>query len=238
MPYFDERAQPSNKDAPTLAEMVDSALSILQKQRQGFFLLVEGGRIDHAHHYGYGRRAVEEILGLDEAFSVARRRLGESDSLLITTADHSHVFSMGGYPARGTNIFGFPTQDTEGKGVGKAADGKPFTILAYANGPGAKVNQLRSDISRQDTASALFRQQALVPLRKETHGGDDVAIYASGPMAHLINGVREQNYIAHVFLNAGCLGPYANERHCAACGLRAPAVLVALATLVLRALLR
>lgn len=51
-------------------------------------------------------------------------------------------------------------------------------------------------------------QQSAVPLDAETHGGEDVAIYAKGPMAHLFHGVKEQNYIAHVMAYAACLEPY------------------------------
>lgn len=53
-------------------------------------------------------------------------------------------------------------------------------------------------------------QQAAVPLDAETHGGEDVAIYAKGPMAHLFHGVKEQNYVAHVMAYAACLEPYTN----------------------------
>lgn len=55
-----------------------------------------------------------------------------------------------------------------------------------------------------------YMQQAAVPLDAETHGGEDVAIYAKGPMAHLFHGVKEQNYVAHVMAYAACLEPYMN----------------------------
>lgn len=55
-----------------------------------------------------------------------------------------------------------------------------------------------------------YMQQAAVPLDAETHGGEDVAIYAKGPMAHLFHGVKEQNYVAHVMAYAACLEPYTN----------------------------
>ena len=58
-----------------------------------------------------------------------------------------------------------------------------------------------------------FKQPALVPFDSESHGGQDVAIYARGPMAHLFHGVHEQNYIAHVMKYAACLGEYQDE-HC------------------------
>ena len=58
--------------------------------------------------------------------------------------------------------------------------------------------------------------QATVPLDSETHGGEDVAIYARGPMSHLFHGVHEQHYIAHVMAYAACVGDYQNPDECAA----------------------
>jgi len=46
----------------------------------------------------------------------------------------------------------------------------------------------------------------------ETHGGEDVAIYANGPMSHLFQGVQEQSYIAHAMAYASCVG--SNKDHC------------------------
>ena len=69
----------------------------------------------------------------------------------------------------------------------KAEDGKPYTTLGYMNGPGA-ASGLRADLTGVDTAAPDFQQQALVPLRSETHGGEDVAIYARGPHVFLFQG--------------------------------------------------
>ena len=52
-----------------------------------------------------------------------------------------------------------------------------------------------------------YLQDAGVPLHSETHGGEEVAIYARGPMAHLFHGTHEQNYIAHLTMYASCVGP-------------------------------
>lgn len=57
-----------------------------------------------------------------------------------------------------------------------------------------------------------YVQSSGVPLRSETHGGEDVAVYAKGPMAHLIHGVQEQHYVAHVMAYASCVGM--NKDHC------------------------
>ena len=56
-----------------------------------------------------------------------------------------------------------------------------------------------------------FAFPALVPMRDETHGGEDVPIYARGPFAHLIHAVHEQSYIGHVMMYAMCTGPYRDD---------------------------
>lgn len=76
-----------------------------------------------------------------------------------------------------------------------------------------------------------YMQQAAVPLDAETHGGEDVAIYAKGPMAHLFHGVKEQNYVAHVMAYAACLEPYMNcppypHTHTSSGGVNSPSSLL------------
>ena len=43
-------------------------------------------------------------------------------------------------------------------------------------------------------------------MEQETHAGEDVAIYARGPFAHLFQGVVEQSYVAHAMAYASCVG--------------------------------
>ena len=86
---------------------------------------------------------------------------------MVVTADHSHTFVMGGYPKRGNPIFGLA-----GSSLGK--DGKKWTTLGYMNGPGAKTSGVRDDPSSVDTKARDYKQQSLVPLSSETHGGEDV----------------------------------------------------------------
>ncbi|XP_073482580.1 alkaline phosphatase-like [Aquarana catesbeiana] len=186
---------------PSLAEMTEKAIKILSKNPNGFFLFVEGGRIDHGHHDGNARNSLTEAVEFDKAIHTAGQLTSESDTLTVVTADHSHVFTFGGYTDRGNSIFGLAPN--------KASDLKPFTSLLYANGPGFKLtNGQREDITAIDTEASNYRQQAAVPLSSESHGGEDVAIMAKGPFAHLFHGIHEQNYIAHVMAYAACLEPY------------------------------
>lgn len=83
---------------PTLAEMTDKAIDILSKNEEGFFLFVEGGKIDSAHHSTYAKRALDETAELAKAVELARNRLSADDTLIVVTADHSHTMTISGYP--------------------------------------------------------------------------------------------------------------------------------------------
>ena len=64
----------------------------------------------------------------------------------------------------------------------------------------------RGELTQDDATDMDYLQQALVPMSSETHSGEDVAVYASGPFAHLFDGTIEQNYIFHVMHHAAGLG--------------------------------
>ncbi|XP_038232857.1 alkaline phosphatase, tissue-nonspecific isozyme [Dermochelys coriacea] len=191
---------------PSLTEMVQVAIKILQRNPRGFFLLVEGGRIDHGHHEGKAKHALYETVEMDTAIGQAGGMTSLEDTLTVVTADHSHVFTFGGYTPRGNPIFGLAPMHSD-------VDKMPFTSILYGNGPGYKiVAGERENVSAVDYAHASYQAQSAVPLRQETHGGEDVAIFAKGPMAHLLHGVHEQNYIPHVMAYAACIGQ--NTDHC------------------------
>jgi len=184
---------------PSLAEMTAKAIEILDNNKEGFFLLVEGGRIDHAHHAGNAIRALHDTVALSKAVSVAVQATSEKDTLIIVTADHSHTMTIAGYADRGQSILGLASR------VSLALDGKPYTTLGYANGPGA-TEAARANLADVDTEALNYQQQSIYSLDAETHGGDDVAIYAQGPKSFLLNGVVEQNYIFHVMKYAADFG--------------------------------
>ncbi|MCW5696200.1 MAG: alkaline phosphatase [Bauldia sp.] len=200
---------------PSLAEMTAAAIERLLQSENGFVLMVEGGRIDHAHHAGNAARALYDTIAFNAAIQTALDMTSREDTLIVVTADHSHSMTINGYPDRGNPILGVVR---EGGEVVLAADGKPFTTLSYANGPGGVFPALadgqteaegaapRQDLTDVDTTDIDYLQQALVPIGSETHTGDDVAIYAWGPWAHLFSGTVEQNLIYHVMSYASGLG--------------------------------
>ncbi|KAK7023361.1 hypothetical protein SK128_005257 [Halocaridina rubra] len=208
VPYEVDRDK-SLDGTPHIKDMVEVALKRLQKSDNGFFLLVEGGRIDHGMHYGMAKRALEELVAMDEAVQLALEMVNLEETLIVVTADHSHVMTINGYPDRGNNILGIVTETED------ISDGLPFTTLMFTNGQGYNYSWngkevVRRNLTGVDTTDKDFESPAGVPTfdGSETHGGEDVAAFALGPMAHLFHRVHEQSYVAHVMGYAACIGPY------------------------------
>jgi alkaline phosphatase len=201
---------------PSLAEMTGKAIEILQQNPKGFYMMVEGGRIDHGHHAGNAYRALTDTIALSDAVQTAMSMTNPEETLIIVTADHSHVFTIAGYPQRGNPILGFVTEPGKTSPT-LALDGFPYTTVSYANGLGfanlgiggdtrysfAATPGRNVDSSLNEAVKGQgFHQEALVPLSSETHAGEDVAIYAGGPQSHLFQGTMEQNTIYHVMRTA------------------------------------
>lgn len=209
---------------PSLSEMTSKAIDVLDNNNEGFFLMVEAGRIDHGHHAGSANGALTDAIAFADAVQAAVDSTDPEDTLIIVTADHSHVFTMAGYPKRGNPILGKVVSVGETEPA-LASDGMPYTTLGYTNGRGFKDlgNETdadagygfeeitgRQDLTTVDTESSGFHQEALVPKSSETHSGEDVGIHAMGPGSHLISGTNEQSIIFHVMDYAGDLVTKAN----------------------------
>lgn len=150
--------------------------------------LIEGGRIDHGHHNNSAGVALLETIVFDKAIKVATELVNLEETLTIVTADHAHTLTMSGYPDRGASILGYSNNY--------------YTTLMYATGPGGdqKVNAKIDGI--------FYQNLAAVYLSGAAHSGEDVPLYAVGPMSYLFHGVQEQSYIAHVVSYSLCLGEY------------------------------
>lgn len=195
MQFEADRTATGGKE-PSLADMTRKAIAMLSKNRKGYVLMVEAGRIDHGHHGGNARRALQDTVALNQALKAAMESVNLADTLIVVTSDHSHTLTISGYPERGNPILGVVASPL-GTPT-KAKDGKAYTTLGYANGPGVVPAGERPDPAAEDTEALNYRQQVLVGLSAETHGGDDVVARAAGPKAHLFKGTIEQNTIFHI----------------------------------------
>ena len=202
---FDLDRDPSRE--PSLAEMTAKAIEVLGAQGKGYFLMVEGGRIDQALHPTQARRAMQDAKAFDEAIALALAKARETDptlanTLIVATADHDHTLVMNGYSA----LTG-PTTDTHPGVIGLMraytapdklavdADGMPFTNLVFGNGEN-RVNGDRSTMTALTDAIVFdkeYHQEAAIPMPAggETHGGGDVYLGAAGMGADGFHGVLD-----------------------------------------------
>ncbi len=194
---------------PSLAEMTAATIKGLAKNENGFYLMVEAGRVDHANHDGNLFRTLTDGKAFADAIALADQLTDDEDTLIIVTADHEHAISFNGYCGRGSPINGlcFDVDSAGVKHLDKpllAKDGKPYTVAGYLNGVGSVLKEdaqwtgSRADLTNEQAMDKDYIQQALIPMSSETHSGEDVAVMAKGPWSHLFDGVVEQNYIFHV----------------------------------------
>lgn len=178
-------------DQPSLTAMTKAAIAGLKRSPKGYVLLVDAGGIDRAHHAGNAGQALGEAIELSNAVQAAIEMTSEADTLIVVTADHGHTLTIGGYPKRGNPILGW-ARGEDGAPL-LDARGRPYTTLAYANGPGAPEARAALPADSDPAKDLTFLQTAAVPMVAETHGGEDVPVYARGPGAQWVHGAFEQN---------------------------------------------
>jgi alkaline phosphatase len=199
---------------PSLSEMAVFAVKKLEarakRSGKGYVLMVEGGRIDHGHHISNAYRALDETAELSQAVEDVLKTVDLKNTLILVTADHSHVFTIAGYPPRGNPILGFnrPIKDGEGSTAtdanGNLVDllGRPMTTLGYMNGP-LEVRTPRGNLnSQKEPTDPNFLQPKAFLTAAESHGGEDVALFGGGPGSALVSGTIEQNSIFHIIASA------------------------------------
>jgi len=190
-------------DEPSLADMTEKAIRILSKNGKGYFLMVEGGRIDHALHDTNAKRALEDTIAFDDAIKRALSMVDLSNTMIVVTADHDHTMTINGYSHRGNSILGTVT-DIKTKTAAAAADGLPYTTLVFGNG-GTPRKGTRDNPALVDTGADDYRQEVGVnmgPLGTETHGGGDVMLFSTGPGNAALKGTIDNTKVFGVVKSA------------------------------------
>jgi alkaline phosphatase len=187
-------------EEPSLSEMTSKAIDVLAAKQKGFFLMVEGGRIDHALHETTARKALQDTVAFDTAIQTAIDKLnvidpGLKNTLIVVTADHDHTLVLNGYAKRTG-----PTSDSNPGVLGLLksyvtgayatdAGGNPFTIIGFGNGENRPAT--RTALTDVQVFDKSYHQEAAIPMAagSETHGGTDVFIGAMGNGADSFTGV-------------------------------------------------
>ena len=189
---------------PSLSEMTLKAISLLSQNSNGYFLMVEGGRIDHALHGINAKRALSDTIAFDDAIKAAIDKIKETDpklenTLIVVTADHDHTMAFNGYGKRGNPILDI-NRGYRDNLPSKDADGNTYTTLVFGNGPNRPA--LRTNI---DSAAALadnYLQETGVRLASETHGGGDVKLLATGAGAKTFKGTIDNTKVFELLKTA------------------------------------
>ncbi|MBW3762621.1 sulfatase-like hydrolase/transferase [Aeromonas jandaei] len=189
---------------PSLTQMTLAAIKQLKEKKQGYFLMVEGGRIDHALHDTNAKRALQDTLAFDNAIKATLDEVKKTDpelknTLIVVTADHDHTLVLNGYAKRtgkttddNPGVLGLVKNYETGE-PSKDADGMPYTIIGFGNGYN-RVDGPRSSVTPLDDATVSandYHQEVVVKVGEignETHGGTDVFLGAIGRGADSFHG--------------------------------------------------
>ena len=191
---------------PSLAEMTSKAIDILSKNSKGFFLMVEGGRIDHALHETTARKALQDTVAFDDAIKTAldKMRLIDpnlSNTIIVVTADHDHTLVLNGYAKRtgptsevNPGVLGLLKNVVTGALQGDA-NGSSYTIIGFGNGENRPLT--RGALSDAQVYDKSYHQEAAIPMAvgSETHGGADVFLGAIGNGSDKFFGVIDNNTV-------------------------------------------
>lgn len=175
MQYEADRAADAGGE-PSLAGMTEKAIRILSQDRDGYFLMVEGGRIDHASHEGKAYKTVTDTIAFDDAVAKAAGMVDLKDTLIIVVADHSHTLTIGGYPSPDTPILG----------TTQTASASPLTYPVISFGTGNRAYVASEWTNVTPDKELVYPAASLIG--EETHGGETVNAYAIGPKASGVHG--------------------------------------------------
>jgi alkaline phosphatase len=191
---------------PSLADMTARSIDQLKGSSRGFFLMVEGGRIDHALHETTARKALQDTAAFDDAIKIALDKMkvidpGLKNTLIVVTADHDHTLVLNGYAA----LTGKTTDTNPGilglmrsyldNSVAKDIGGFEFTTIGFGNGENRPL--ARTALTDAMVFDKAYHQEAAIPTAagSETHGGGDVFLGAIGLGADTFGGVMDNTAV-------------------------------------------
>ncbi|ENQ3077838.1 alkaline phosphatase [Bacillus cereus] len=198
-----------NDKAPSLEEMANAAIDRLNKNKNGFFLMVEGSQIDWAGHDNDVVAAMSEMEDFERAFKAAIEfAKKDKHTLVVATADHS----TGGFSLGTKGEYNFDVKPIKAakrtpdfmaaeiaKGASVEETLKKYIDLELTPEEMKSVNDVApsKDVTKIDNAiEAIFNKRSYTGWTTEGHTGEDVGVYAFGPGKYLFAGVQENTNLA------------------------------------------
>ncbi|HOJ92534.1 MAG TPA: alkaline phosphatase [Dictyoglomaceae bacterium] len=202
LPYYMDR-EFLKVNVPDLAEMTEKALDILSKNPKGFFLMVEGGKIDWANHVHDAATAAWEVYEFNEAIRVALDFINENpDTLIVITADHETGgigLSTGKYEINPEVLI---NQKLSCEALATLVKGKKDDEIKQIFEEYVEITDLKpEELQKIKKATAIdiadvISARAQVGWTTTSHSGVSVPVYAFGESAELFAGVYDNTDIA------------------------------------------
>ena len=218
-------------DQPTLMDMTKTAIDVLSKNKNGFFLMVEGASIDKQLHTMDWQRATYDTIEMDKAVGIAKEFAKKNDdTLIIVVADHAHGASITGTyheldgktgreAVRTYADAGWPTfADVDGDGFPDNPNPSVTLAVQYANHPdyieNYKLQEVPTSPAIMANGKAIANSQRSpqggelqvgnIPSAdsSEVHSADDVPLTADGPGADYFKGVMDNTEVFHGIVRA------------------------------------
>jgi alkaline phosphatase len=194
---------------PSLSEMTRKAIELLDDDPNGFFLMVEGSRIDHAGHGHDAAAHLHEILEFDKAFEIAADFASENgETLVVSTSDHE----TGGLSLGRDGIYGWwpGVLDRIPSSLGlitEMAIEENADMCSYLQAEASVTCSTEDSLFIQQADSLTFRElyrfagnaiskAAGIGWTSTGHTAVDVNVYAYGPGAGAFQGNQDNTMIA------------------------------------------
>jgi alkaline phosphatase len=204
---------------PSLAQMAAKAIELLEPSPRGFFLLIEGGRIDDAGHDDDPAGVTREVLAYDRAVGVAiafARR--DQHTLVVSVADHeTGGLALGRRLGRASPYVMHPesllaARRSVWRMSGDIMDGgDPVAVAERGTGVGLLEDDERATLLTAAAAPDSVRRHGLLQALSEIesrrvrvgwstggHTGVDVGLYAFGPGSERFRGLHENTDVARL----------------------------------------
>nr|WP_245585987.1 alkaline phosphatase [Paenibacillus pinihumi] len=220
IPYVNDRTA----ETPSLADMTGKALSILSQEKNGFAIMIEGGRIDHAAHGNDFPSMVQEVLDFDAAVKTALEfAKKDGNTSVVITADHE----TGGLSLSRDNIYelNFELWDKQKHSseaiagslkaaktiaeVKKIVEGNTWIKDLTDEEAKQILNGDGSSYGPEGAYNAIISKRLLIGWSGHGHSAVDVGVWAYGPIADKVKGQIDNTRVATA--SAEVLGVDLNE---------------------------
>ncbi|MGF9817192.1 alkaline phosphatase [Brevibacillus agri] len=196
---------------PSLEDMTKAAIERLSKNKEGFFLMVEGSQIDWAGHDNDIVAAMSEMEDFEKAFKAAIDfAKKDGNTLVVATADHS----TGGLSVGAKEEYNFlvapikaakRTPDFIAAGIAKGASVEE-TLKKYIDlqltpeeiASVKKAAETKKQVEIDNAIEAIFDKRSFTGWTTGGHTGEDVNVYAYGPWKERFSGLIDNTHNAEV----------------------------------------